>query len=126
MDRAVDISGWPTLAFQYVLASFVVFGVLFLSAFAVGALLSAQGVTVPQLDGVTGVVVFSVVWLTLTGVWVRHIRQANGNWWGPVPREQYIGRFAGYGGLARHSWERAVDQLPDDDEDDDKRRERSR
>lgn len=117
MDRTVDISGWPTLVFQYVLASFVVFGVLFLSAFAVGALLSEQGVAVPQLHGMTGVVVFTVVWLVLTEVWVRHLRQADGDWWGPVPRDQYLGRFAGHGGLARHSRERAVERLPDDDEE---------
>ncbi|WP_123538852.1 hypothetical protein [Halosimplex salinum] len=117
MDRTVDVSGWPTRAFQYLLGSSFVFGGLFVASFAVWKVSTAVGVTVPYTDGLLWPVAFAVLWAALTRKWVRHLRRADGDWWGPVPRDQYLGRFAGYGGLARHSWERAIDQLPDDEDD---------
>jgi len=117
MARTVDISGWPTRVFQYVFASVLVFGGLFVGALLVAWALTRLGVPLAPLSGAPVVVPFTALWLLLTVAWMRGIGSADGDWWGPVPREQYLGRFAGHGGLARHSWERAVDQLPDDEED---------
>jgi len=117
MDRTVDISGWPTRVFQYVFASFLVFGVLFVGSLLVAWALTRLGVALSPLSGLPVVVLFAALWLLLTVLWMRGVGSADGDWWGPIPRDQYLGRFAGHGGLARHSWERAIDQLPDDEED---------
>ncbi|WP_436909834.1 hypothetical protein [Halosimplex marinum] len=117
MEKTVDISGWPTLAYQYLLSGSFAFAVLFVGAFALWKGLVALGVTVPRPNGAVWSVVFAVLWAALTVKWVRHLRAADGDWWGPIPREQYLGRFAGGGGLARHSWERSVGKLYDDGDD---------
>ncbi|WP_436927447.1 hypothetical protein [Halosimplex amylolyticum] len=117
MDRTVDVSGWPMRVIRYVLTGCYAFGTLFVLSFFVWRALTALGVTVPYRDGALWPAVFAVVWVALTVTWIRVLRRASGDWWGPIPREQYLGRFAGAGGLARHSWERAVDQLPDDEDD---------
>lgn len=126
MDRTIDVSGWPTLVVQFLLSSFLVFGGLFLVAIWTGGLLTRLGIELQALEGLTGIGVFAVLWLTLTGLWVKNLRQADGAWWRPVPQAQYLGRFAGHGGLARHSWERAVERLPNDDEDERTTRESER
>ena len=117
MDRTVDISGRPTRVFLYVFASFLVFGVLFVGSRPVTRALTRLGVGLSPPSGLPAVVLFAALWLLLAAVWIRRVRPADGDWWGPVPREQSLGRFAGHGGLARHSRERAIDQLPDDEED---------
>ncbi|MFC7139525.1 hypothetical protein ACFQMA_06695 [Halosimplex aquaticum] len=117
MAKTIDVSGWPMLAFQCVLGSVFVFGGLFVGAVLGWQALQAVGVTVPYTDGTLWLAVFGAPWIALTWLWVRHLRRADGEWWGPIPREQYLGRFAGGGGLARHSWERAVERLPDDGDD---------
>ena len=75
------------------------------------------GVSLSPPSGLPAVVLFAALWLLLTAVLMRSARPPDGDWWGPIPREQSLGRFAGHGGLARHGWERAIDQLPDDEED---------
>jgi len=103
--------------FQYVFASFLVFGVLFVGSLPVTWALTRLGVSLSPPSGLPAVVLFAALWLLLAAVWIRRVRPADGDWWEPVPREQSLGRFAGHGGLARHSRERAIDQLPDDEED---------
>jgi len=118
MDRTVDVSGLPTFLFQCLLAASLVLGGLVVGGAVLAWLLGALGVPVGPLSGVPVVVAVAVLWPVSTVLWVRHLRRADGEWWGPVPSEQYLGRFAGYGGLARHDWERALDQLPDDERED--------
>jgi len=119
MDKTVDISGWPKRVFQYLLASFIVLGGLVFAGAAVGSLLDVVGVSLGFVSTLPAVAVLGVLWVVLTVAFVREVRAGDGDWWSPVPREQYLGRFAGHGGLARHSWERSIEQLPgrgDDEE----------
>ncbi|WP_436930316.1 hypothetical protein [Halosimplex halobium] len=78
----------------------------------------ALDVPVPYGDPTPWLVGFTVLWVALSVLWIRRLRTADGDPWAMVPREQYLGRFAGHGGLARHSWERAIERLPDNDGDD--------
>ena len=117
MTRTVDFSGRPKRAIQYLLASSFVLGALVFAGVVLAGLLGVVGVTLrveltaPVLAGV------AVLWLVLTVFFVRRLRRGDGDWWGPVPPNQYVGRFAGHGGLARSSWERAVRQLPGRDDE---------
>jgi len=119
MDRTVDISGWPKRAFQYVLASFIALGGLVFGGVVLGNLLDIVGVSLGFVWTLPGVVALGALWVVLTVAFVRQVRAGDGDWWGPIPREQYLGRFAGHGGLARHSWERSIERLHDQRDDDD-------
>jgi len=117
MDKTVDVSGWPMRAVRYALVGCYAFGALFVLSYFVWRALTALGVPIPYRDGAVWPAVFAVVWVALTVTWMRALGRADGDWWGPIPREQYLGRFAGAGGLVRHSWEKAIDQLPDGEDD---------
>lgn len=119
MARTVDVSGLPAFVFQCVLASFLVLGGLVFTGAVVAGLLDTVGVDVTYSMNGPMLVAFLALWIGLTVLWVRHLRASDGDWWGPVPQRQYTGRFAGYGGLARHNWEKAIEQLPGHEEDDD-------
>lgn len=58
------------------------------------------------------------VWVLVTVLWVRRAREwdSDGSFWDAIPREQYAGRFAEAGGLARDAWERALPEDGDGDE----------
>jgi hypothetical protein len=117
MERTVDISGWPTLAYQYLVSSCLVFGALFLGGYVIFRVGVYAGVPIERFAGAPTVATAGVLWPTLTVLWVRHIRRADsGDRLAGVPREQYT-RLAGYGGLARYHWEKSTERLPDDDED---------
>lgn len=111
MTRSVSVDGVPRWLLQYLVAGLAVFltlwGALSLYSAAVGGF-DVTGR--PRLFGALG-----ATWVALTVLWVRRARRwdTGGSFWGAVPREQYAGRLAEAGGLARDSWERA---LPDDDE----------
>ncbi|ELZ22687.1 hypothetical protein C475_16336 [Halosimplex carlsbadense 2-9-1] len=117
MDRTVDISGWPTLVFQWLLSSALVLGAVILGGYVCFRAAVYAGVPVEPFAGTPTVVAGAVLWPLLTTLWVRRLRRADsGDWLAGVPREQYT-RLAGYGGLARFHWEKSIDRLPDDDED---------
>jgi len=118
MDKTVDISGWPKRVFQYLLASFIVLGGLVFGLVIAGNLLDILGVSLGFSWTLPGVVAVGALWVVLTVAFVRQVRADDGDWWGPVPREQYLGRFAGAGGLARHNWERSIERLHDQSDDD--------
>jgi len=126
MDKTIDVSGWPMRALRYALTGCYAFGTLFVLSFFLWRALTALDVAIPYRDGLVWPAAFAVVWVVLTVKCVRVFERADGDWWGPIPREQYLGRFAEAGGLARHSWEKAIDELPDgedtDREDDDRER----
>ena len=79
MDRSVDISGWPTRMFQYVFASFLVFGVLFVGSLLVTWALTRLGVALSPLSGLPAVVLFTALWLLLTIVLMRRVRPPDGD-----------------------------------------------
>lgn len=118
MDKTVDVSGWPMRAVRYALTGCYAFGALFVLSFLLRRGLAALDVAIPYRDGVVWPAVFAALWAVLTVECVRVFERADGDRWGPIPREQYLGRFAEAGGLARYSWEKAIDELPDDDEND--------
>lgn len=110
MARTISIDGVPNRVLQYLVAGIAVFMVLW------GAL-SLYSAAVGGFDVVGRPWLFATLagaWVALTVLWVRRARRwdTGGSFWGAVPREQYAGRLAEAGGLARDSWERA---LPDDD-----------
>lgn len=120
MDRTITVSGVPKRAFQYLVAGWVV-GLALLFAWQLAlAVIESSGLGVRLPGGAAGPAVFVVPWVALTVLWVRVADrwEGDGSTWGPIPREQYLGRFAEVGGLARYEWERAIEQLPDPDEDD--------
>lgn len=119
MSRTISISGVPKRLFQYLVAGFTVFLGLLFGGYAVQAVLEAAGVAVAFPEGPISLVLFAILWVGLTVLWVRSACQweGSGSMWGPIPEEQYTGRFADAGGIARHNWEKAIRQLPDRDEE---------
>ena len=113
------MSGVPKRLFRYAVAGFAVALALVFGGQFLGSVFAALGVAVTVPDGPTGIGLFVPLWAGLTVLWVRRMRdwEGNGSMWGPIPDEQYTGRFAEFGGIARHNWEKAVDQLPDGDDD---------
>jgi hypothetical protein len=112
MARTVSVDGVPKRVLQYLVGGIAVFlalwGVFSLYSAAVG------GFDVFGRPWILGTL--AAAWAALTALWVRRARRwdAGGSFWDAVPREQYAGRLAEAGGLARDSWERA---LPDDGRD---------
>ncbi|QLH77989.1 hypothetical protein HZS55_12065 [Halosimplex rubrum] len=113
MEKTVDVSGWPMRALRYALTGCYAFGTLFVLSFFLSSGLTALDVAIPYRDGPVWPAAFAVFWAVLTVECVRLFERADGDWWGPIPREQYLGRFAEAGGLARYSWEKAIDELPE-------------
>lgn len=110
MSRSISV-GLPDWLVQFVVAGLAVcillWGVLSVYSFATGGFdLTAHPFVV---------LAFAGVWALVTVLWVRRAREwdSEGDFWDSIPREQYAGRFAEAGGLARDAWERA---FPDDDE----------
>lgn len=119
MSRSIDISGVPTRVFQYLLAAHIVFGGLFFVWICLSSLLQAIGVSESLFvtDWATAIMTLVIVTPVATVLWVRWRGRRDSDVWGPIPAGQYIGRFAGHGGLARHNWEQAIERLSGDDEE---------
>lgn len=57
----------------------------------------------------------AVCWALLTVTWVRRTDESDdSSVWGPIPRSQYLGRFAGAGGLVREEQEEALGHSDDE------------
>jgi len=111
MERTISVDGLPKWLLQFLVAGVAVFmalwGVLAVYSAAVGGFdVSGR----PWLF-----VAMAAAWLVLTVAWVWRAQgwETSGSVWDAIPDEQYTGRFAEAGGLARDSWEKA---LPDDEE----------
>lgn len=116
MGRRIEIGGASKAWAQYVVAglvtAMVLWGVLALVSAIIGRRLH---VSIPAL------VLLGTFWLGVTIGWVRVARarapENSGSVWDAIPNRQYTGRYAEAGGLARDSWEKALDQLPDEEHD---------
>ena len=119
MGRSIEVSG-STLVLQLLVAgSLVLFGVV-AGANVLALALETAGYPVDVFEQPVVLGLLVGLWLGLTGLWVRTVRRADasGSYWGFVPEEQYAGRFAGSGGLARKQWERSLRALPRNDDED--------
>lgn len=115
MGRSISISGISHRILQYLVAG----GAVLLAIWGVVQVLALVAPGVDVLGTPPLLATFVGLWAGLTVLWVRSAsRQADGDsWWGPVPSRQYTGRFAGAGGIARDSWEKALPQTRDDEDD---------
>ncbi|MCU4800417.1 hypothetical protein OB920_08555 [Halobacteria archaeon HArc-gm2] len=117
MSRTISVSGVPKRVFRFLVAAFAVCSGLVFGGQALLVALDAVGIAVAYPDGFVGLAIFGVLWVGLTGLWLWRSRgwEGSGSMWGPIPTEQYAGRFAELGGIARYDWEKAIERLPDDE-----------
>ncbi len=118
MDRTISVA-LPKRVLRYLVAGFAVFFALVLASTSLGPVLVDAGVPLP--DGPTALALLAALWLGLTVLWVRRMRgwEGSGSAWGAIPEEQYTGRFAEAGGIARHEWEKSIERLSGDGDDSD-------